>query len=322
MAEQSAADALGDAALDETEAGLATPDTAEDDEVDGSQSASGDPAAEGGDEFEEGEEGDGSDGLPDSELHHEEGFEHAAGQEHDEQEPVSSRSDLDGSDALERFEEAVVDALDTNGSDEFFRALLGALGRAAATRAERDPRERGRSAENLQRQVSPLLRGYVRRNVSEAVAFDELAELFSERGLTEALPVIAGITARTLARPLLRQGQLGLRLPLARQLVQGAARAARLLARSRGREALAALPALAARLGRQMTRRRLDPRAASDALVRAARELSKRPALIRELTSGARVDARGSTNALPKAQTARSRRLRLEGPVEIIIYQR
>lgn len=293
MAEQSVAETRGDAALDEAEAGMAPPDAAEDDEAldeaDSDDGATADPAAEGGDEFEESEESEGGDQLENSEGQSED-----ASSFGDESEQDRFAADED---ALAAFDATVADALDAKDSDEFFRALLG-----------------GAQREGLLHQVSPLLRSYVRRGASEADAFDELAEFFSEQGLDEALPVLAGLTARALARPLLRRGQPRVSRTLARQLVNGANAAARILTRSQGRDAVRALPALATRVSRQAALRQLHPRALPRTLARAARELTKRPALIRRLAANA--------PAARRTHDAPSRRLRLEGPVEIIIYQR
>jgi hypothetical protein len=142
-------------------------------------------------------------------------------------------------------------------------------------------------------------------------AFDEVADFFADEEIDAAVPVLAGLAARTVARPLIRAGARRLSQPMRRQLVRGAARAVRTLAQRGGPRAVRALPRITRTVARQVVQRRLPVTAAPRALTRVAQRVAARPAVLRRV-------------ARPAARAARRgmRHIHLRGPVQITISGR
>jgi hypothetical protein len=162
-----------------------------------------------------------------------------------------------------------------------------------------------------------MLQQYTAQGFDEMEAFEDLADWFAEEEMDEALPVLAGLAARTLVRPLVRRaaGQVG--RPIARQLVRGATQAARTLIQRRGPRAVRALPRIARSVARTAVRRRLPVTALPQAVRRAAARVAAQPRLVQRLASpAARVTpVRARVGAAPGSV----RRWRMGGPVEITI---
>jgi len=271
----------------------------------------------------------------------EEGFEADLGEEFEE---FGAAEDVDAWDALE---DAMADALDAEDTDEFFRRSLGALSRVAgvvgrgagtvgrvvrtvgqaAQTAGRVARRTRRIAGRAAQARSPVgylmqqLGQYLNQGFDEYDALEDLANLFAEEEMDEALPVLAGVAARTALRPMLRRTAGQVSRPLRRQLVLSTTQAAQTLVRRRGPQAVRALPRIARSVGRTAVRRGLRPAALPQAVRRAAVQVAARPALVQRLAQPL---------AQPPARTAMRRplgrgiprRFRLRGPVEITIVSR
>jgi hypothetical protein len=153
---------------------------------------------------------------------------------------------------------------------------------------------------------------YLAEGIDEGEALDDLTELFVEEGLDEALPVLGGLAARALLRPL-SAGRIG--APLRRQLVASATQAARTLAERAGPEALRALPRLAQSIGRTAGRRDARPAALPQTLRRTAVQVASQPALLARLTRPGRKRSSTRTGLGHGAP----QRLVVPGPVEIHI---
>jgi hypothetical protein len=176
-------------------------------------------------------------------------------------------------DAWDAFEEAAADALDAEDSDEFFRRIMSGLSQVAggvggaASRVRRVAQTTARRAGQAQRITrraararSPVgylvqrLGQYLNEGFDEFDALEDLADLYAEEELDEALPVLAGVAARALVRPLVRRatGQIG--LGVRRQIVRSAGQAARTLARRVGPHSVRALPQIVRSIGRSAAR--------------------------------------------------------------------
>jgi hypothetical protein len=250
-------------------------------------------------------------------------------------------------------EEAVADALDAEDSDEFFRQLLGGISRVAgaarrgATTASRVARGVGRAVQTAGRvagqvqrvagqvqrvagragraanplasilgQVAPLLQQYAAQGFDELDALEDLADLFADEELDEALPVLAGMAARTMVRPVLRRAALS--SPLRRQIVHSTTQVARNLVRRQGSAALRALPRIAQSVGQTAARRRLSPSRLPQAIRQTGARVAAQPRLVRQLSRPAPGMRRTSVRPGP-GRGGLPRRLRLQGPVEIMI---
>lgn len=168
-------------------------------------------------------------------------------------------------------------------------------------------------------QLLPMIRQWSQQGFDEADALEDLADLFAEEEMDEALPVLAGVAARTVVRPLLRRVAGQVSHPLRRQLVHSATQAAQTLVRRQGPQALRALPRIAQSVGRTAARRRLRPAALPQAVRRTAAQVAARPSLVRRLAQPTASPA--PTRQLPVGRGA-TRRFRLSGPVEIHIISR
>lgn len=171
----------------------------------------------------------------------------------------------------------------------------------------------------LLQQLLPLLRQHAAQGADELELFEELADWFEEEDADAALPVLAGLAARTALRPLVRQGGGAIARGVRRQLVRGAAQAARNLVRRQGPRAVRALRPIARSVGRAAARNRLRPAALPAAIRQTANRVAAQPRLARRLsqTPGQAIGARGSRNR-PTLSGGMPRRLVVRGPVEII----
>jgi hypothetical protein len=226
-------------------------------------------------------------------------------------------------------QQVIVHAFNRESSDEFLRAVLSGLVSVASqdpasTRvgAESSTVDAGAALADARRQLVPLLRAHVRSGTSEADVFADLSRRIERKSVQGALPLLATIAARALVRPLLGVTSKTVTPALARALVAAALVASSRLIESADPRALRALPALAARLGRHAVRDRLHARTLPEALTRAAARLSRRPDLARRLAS--RVTGSTPMESLPERAKPRAtpRRLRIRGPIEIVIYER
>ena len=167
-------------------------------------------------------------------------------------------------------------------------------------------------------QLLPMVQQWAQQGFDEADALDELADWFAEEEMDAALPVLAGVAARTVLRPMLGRVAGQIARPLRRQLVRSATQAAQTLLRRRGPRALRALPRIAQSVGRTAVRRRLRPSVLPQAMRRTAAQVAARPRLLRRLTQA-------PTGVIPRRRygaRAMPQRFILRGPVEIQIISR
>jgi hypothetical protein len=185
----------------------------------------------------------------------------------------------------------------------------------------------GRYAQRAAQAQSPL--GYLMQllgqhlnqpasQADEMEAFDEVADWYAEEEADAAIPVLAGLAARTIARPLMRAGVRTLSRPIRRALVRTASQAARTLVR-RGPAAVRALPRVARVVARQVAQRRVPVAAAPRVLRRAAAQVAARPRVLRRLARPAPSVIQGGGVVQARSHI---RQIRLRGPVQITISGR
>lgn len=165
-------------------------------------------------------------------------------------------------------------------------------------------------------QVAPLLQQYAAQGFDELDALEDLADLFADEELDEALPVLAGIAARTMVRPVLRRAALS--SPLRRQIVHSTTQVARNLVRRQGPAALRALPRIAQSVGQTAARRRLSPSRLPQAIRQTGARVAAQPRLVGQLSRPAPGMRRTSVRP-GLGRGGLPQRLRLQGPVEIMI---
>ena len=267
----------------------------------------------GGDGFDEGDEWDGYDAA-----------------EGDEYEDV---------DLIDAMEEAVVDALEAEDSDEFFRRLargmrnvrnvVRTVGRGVARVAPVVSRIAGLIPLPQAQAISRIAQAAGR--LGQAVSadeFDMMDDLYDladdESAIDAAAPVIAGLTIRQ-AMP----GAARLPRPARRQLVRSVSQATRTMARRQGTQATrAALPGVVGAVQTAVRQRRIPPRAAPRAIQRTAARVASSPQATRRMaargaavTRTGRAVARrpgGGAAACPNC-SAGGRNFNLPGPVTISI---
>ena len=256
--------------------------------------------------------------------------EDGSGEDADDDLDLDPRFDAAEGETQDGLKAAIAEALDAQGSEEFFARLLGSVGRLAARPARRTGRHAVRGGRRGARpasqegasgrtgtrgsltEVMRRLGRYLAEGIDEHEALSDLADLFAEEGLDEALPVLGGLAARTLLQST-SAGRIG--APLRRQLVASATQAARTLAGRAGPEALRALPRLAQSIGRTAGRREVRPAALPQALRRTAAQIASQPPLLARLMRSGHKRSPARTGVGSGAP----RRLVVPGPVEIHI---
>jgi hypothetical protein len=279
--------------------------------------------ADAGDEFDLGDEEE-WDALEDAGEYADDFGEDAY--EEGEEEDYGEEGELDEADV----EEAMAYALGAEDTDEFFRRAFGAL-RRVARGAGRVFRRVAPIVGRVARIAAPIARliphpwaqaagpvlnllGRLRaEGASEEEAMDAFAELAAYD--ESAIPVVAGLAARTILR-----GR-GAAVPLAarRRLVRSMSITARSLARRRP-GAVRALPRIVRSIRRTGAVRRTPLRVAPRIVARTAARVVRSPRLMRRLarpTQAARRRARAAVRAGGGGGLGRSFTLR--GPVRISI---
>lgn len=248
---------------------------------------------------------------------------------------MDAYDEMEGDDVMDAMEEAVVDALAAEDTDEFFRRLARGIGRVA------------RGAVRVARRVAPVV-GRIARTVApiasaiplpwtqaigrvanvvgrvmadegdEADAFDEMLDELDDADFDAAAPVIAGLTIRRTM-----PGAARLPRPQRRQLVRSVTQATRTVARRQGVQAARAVPAVVTAVQRGVRTRRIPPRAAPQAIARAATRVARSPQTVRRLAQVTpRTPARPGARGRGLCPNCRGRRFTLRGPVTISIRGR
>ncbi len=183
--------------------------------------------------------------------------------------------------------------------------MLGAPGAAGALgNVGRMAQGVGRAAggaQGLLAQLSQLMG----QGADASEAFDDVADLFIEDGVDEALPAVVALAARTAARGLGFRNLQQVSQAGRRALVRGVASAARELVRHRGPRAVAALPRIAQAATRVAARRAPTPQRAVQqvrrGLPQAARRVAQNPQVVRYLSRPQRSAAGPGPAARPAA---------------------
>lgn len=263
------------------------------------------------------------------------------------EEGYEAYDDLGDEDLLDAMEEAVVDALEAEDTDEFFRRLARGI-RGIARRVGSGIRGAVRTVGRGISRVAPVIGGIARTlgpiaslipgvgtavgtaanvlgSVLPADEFDTLDDLFDyaedEDAIDAAAPVIAGLTIRRVMPGVARlpRGQR-------RQLVRSVTQATRAVARRQGPQAARAVPGVVRTVQRAVQQRRIPPRAAPRAIVRAAARVAQSPRLAQQMAVRAGTAARPGRGALAGRGTCpacRGRQVyRLQGPVTLRIQGR
>jgi hypothetical protein len=237
----------------------------------------------------------------------------------------------DATAAVDALEAAVADALDAEDADEFFRRLARGVRRATQV-----ARQVGRTVGQVARTVAPIasaiplpqaqaigrIAGLAGRLLAEgADEFEVLDEMFafsdSNNNIDAALPVIAGLTIRTVmpqARRLPR--------PARRQLVRSVTQATRVITRRQGPQAARAIPRVVQAVQRTAQRRRVPARQLPQAVRQAAARVARDPRLVRRLAASQPISSTQGRGRQPLARTGVPQRLVIRGPVEITIQSR
>ncbi|GIK43714.1 MAG: hypothetical protein BroJett011_75470 [Chloroflexota bacterium] len=181
--------------------------------------------------------------------------------------------------SLAELENVFAETLDAGDAREYFSNVLSAV-RQVAGAAVRP----GSPTAALLRQFTAHLQRYRSQGYSEMEALEDLAEQFAGEGQAEAAPLLGGMAARALARPLMRRTARPLPPPLRRQLVRSGRQAAQTLARRQGLAGLRAIPPIVRRTQRTAAARRLPPRALPTAMRNLTARVARTPALARQLS--------------------------------------
>lgn len=228
------------------------------------------------------------------------------------------------SDGMDSMEKAVVNALDAKNSNEFIRRLISGIrgtntvGRGAKGGSATKARAAGGGS--LQ-QLLPLLQRYAAQDANEMDMFEELADLFEQENMDEALTILGGVVARVALRPLVEGNGAMAGQTVSRQIVRGATQAARNLVNRQGSQAVRALRPIAISVGRVAVRRGMKPSALPRAIRQAAATVAAQPALARRLSQTTVRNNRVKVpcNCQSKSRARVPRRFVVNGSVEIII---
>jgi len=179
--------------------------------------------------------------------------------------------------------------------------------------------------------MEPLLRRFLRDlrdGTDEAEAFETLvktvaAEELDEADLGWAIPVLAALTARCIARYFLRGGGGRISRDDGHRLTRGAFDATRRLTGGQGWQAVDALPRIALALARHGVRHGASAARVAEALPRIAERVVREPGLVRRLAR-TRVSSAADPEFDPswRRSLGHAPRLVLHGPVEITIFAR
>lgn len=256
-------------------------------------------------------------------------------------------SENEDMDALDAMEEAVVDALEAEDTDEFFRRLRRGLGRVAriARGAVRTVGRGIRAAApvvgQIARTVGPIASliphpaaqavgrlASIAGRVLPADELDAMEDLFDyaedEDAIDAAAPVIAGLTIRRTM-----PGVSRLSRPARRQLVRSVTQATRAVARQQGPQAARAVPGVVRTVQTAVRQGRIPPRAAPRAIQRSAVRVARSPQLTRQMAARAGTVGRPSRGLVRRGMgaaracpTCRGQSYTLRGPVTISIQGR
>lgn len=232
----------------------------------------------------------------------------------------------DDYEAEDLFDSALAYALDAEDADEFFKKLWSGLkkvGRGVVRVAKKAAPVIG----GIARVAAPILSkiphpyaqiagtaaGLLSRLRAEGATEEEALEAFAELAAKDprALPIVAGLTARTVLK---RSGKR-MSMTARKRAVKDAKTAAKILVRRRGPAAIRAMPKIAAAVRRNTAAKGTPPAARTKVVKRAAAKVARSPSMTRKL-------ARPSPKAkvLVKKVVLRTRRsFTIPGPARITV---
>lgn len=225
--------------------------------------------------------------------------------------------------AEEALEDAMAYALGAEDTDEFFRRLWRGVRRVGRTvgRVARVAAPIARLIPHPYAQIAARGLGLLGRLRAEGASEEDAMDAFAELAAYDesALPIVAGLAARTIVR------SRGARMPMPvrRTLVRGMTTAARTLTQRRGPTAIRALPRIVRSVRRTAAVRRTPVRAIPRIVRRTAANVARSRRLTRRLsrpipTPAAR-RARRVVAGASLAGRAVPRTFTLRGPVRISI---
>ncbi len=165
-----------------------------------------------------------------------------------------------------------------------------------------------------------LLRQHQRQGFDELDSLEELSDEFAEGDYDEAIPVLAGLAARSVLTAAAGRAVRRVSRPLRRRVLRSAVQTAQSLVRQGGAEGMRALPRIVRRVARRAARTGLRPSALPQAIQRtAAQVLAQRaPSPVGSQAVSATTVRRRGRDELEGFP----RRMILQGPVEIRIFGR
>lgn len=206
----------------------------------------------------------------------------------DEFDDMESDDDFESDEAEDLFDSAIAYALDSEDTDEFFKKLwsgikkvarkaapiIGKVARVAAPILSKIPTPYTQAAGMAARLLGKLRA----EGASEEEALEAFAELAVKR--PAALPVVAGLTARTV----LKRAGTRMSTTARKRAVKDAKSAAKLLIRKRGPAAVRAMPKIAKAVRRQAAAKRTPPAARTKVVKRAAAKVARSADMTRKLS--------------------------------------
>ena len=243
-------------------------------------------------------------------------------------------------------ERGMVEALDAGNTVNFFEKVIAAIDDATGSRQRHarrshpsdtikrrtNPRQRkrlnqrnghskGRSSQppytrqgKVLRELRLLLNRYGRRGLGELDALEDTSELAAEAGLEDALPVLAGLTARVLVKPRVEHTGQSLSPAFRQKMIRAADKALKMLI---DHQALEVLPGLASSLAQSSVRRQRSINSLPQEICRVAAKVAVNPRLQQGLLN---FDP-DEMAPISMADDETPLQLRVSGPLEILIRQ-
>lgn len=266
----------------------------------------------------------------DEEFDDEDDFEESAyfDDEFDEFDEVDEYDEFDEGDEFEDEEDAMDNvmafALDSEDTDEFFKKLFRGV-KKFAKKAVRVARKAAPVIGKIGRIAAPILSsiphpkaqlaariaGLAGRLRAEGASDEEILDAVAEVATKDkrALPIVAGLTAKTILKGRGRTMSFGAR----KKVVKDMKNAAKILVRKRGAKAVRALPKIAKSVKRATARKGTPAMAKATIVKRSAIKVAKSPTLTRKL-------AKPSMKAIIAAKkVVKARSYTIPGPAKITI---
>lgn len=203
--------------------------------------------------------------------------------------------DFEADEAEDLLDSAMAYALDAEDADEFFKKLwrgVKKVGRGVVKVARKAAPVIGKIARvaapilskipHPYAQIAGKAAGLLSRLRAEGASEEEALEAFAELAAKDprALPIVAGLTARTVLK---RSGKR-MSMPARKRAVKDAKTAAKILVRRRGPGAIRAMPKIAAAVRRNTAAKGTPPSARTKVVKRAAARVASSAKMTRKLS--------------------------------------